>query len=469
MKEQIKETLAEFHLQKFWIQSTFPQDGLVTEDNKKITFIDRGLYNTDKGPDFFNAKLLIEEKECIGSVEVHTDENDWFYHKHHLDKQYNNVILHFYLKKGKQRAKNEIGMEIPSFQLPLSLQKDFYDSLQQTLLKKNTIGSCGLATISRQPTEIKQIVLRAAEDRLSLKAEVFADCKTIEDYEQQLYQKIFRALGYTNWAALFETLAQKFPYKNTFSIIKTSSYRDALITTLKEWFGWLGLFEQEETFLQNSSLNIRREYYQMKEQWKTEKRATHYKQKVFSHTSSRPQNDPLRRLLGMFTFLVSHTPTGIFMSCFQLFEEQEITEKTVKKIFKKFDNFFFMKDTQFLYDTNTQNGIKESRLIGKERTLIIFINAILPVFYAYAKQENNPLLMKKLFQFFLLLRNESTNTLIKIMELRLGLDETKIFNTKKLYYGQGLLHINKICCTSYYQGCRNCTFLNSFSQIKNDD
>lgn len=77
-----------------WKHKLFPLIGLRTTNNEIVEVIDTGLLNTDAGPDFFNAKIKIDNTLWVGNVEIHEKSTDWYLHKHHLDVNYNNVILH---------------------------------------------------------------------------------------------------------------------------------------------------------------------------------------------------------------------------------------------------------------------------------------------------------------------------------------------------------------------------------------
>lgn len=60
----------------------------------EVTVIDPGRHNFDSGPDFFNAKVLIDGHLWAGDVEIHSRASDWSRHGHDGDPAFNSVILH---------------------------------------------------------------------------------------------------------------------------------------------------------------------------------------------------------------------------------------------------------------------------------------------------------------------------------------------------------------------------------------
>ena len=79
-----------------WQQKMF--QSILTLDNTEIEIINPGLRNLDAGPDFFNAKIRINDTLWAGNVEMHVRASDWFRHHHHDDRAYDSVILHVVLQ-----------------------------------------------------------------------------------------------------------------------------------------------------------------------------------------------------------------------------------------------------------------------------------------------------------------------------------------------------------------------------------
>ena len=91
----------------FFVTLSVREDGLQWAWNKglisgfdvysknPILVIHTGAWNRfAPGPDFRNACIRIGELTWFGDVEIHVKASDWFKHKHHLDPNYQNVILH---------------------------------------------------------------------------------------------------------------------------------------------------------------------------------------------------------------------------------------------------------------------------------------------------------------------------------------------------------------------------------------
>ena len=123
----MKEDLLHF----IWQQKVLLKNELRTTDGKLIEVIKTGSLNQDAGPDFFNARIKIDDTLWAGNVEIHLKSSDWVKHKHHTDKAYNNVILHVVYD-------HDVELNIPTLELKNYLSKNFlsgYYSLQQSALR----------------------------------------------------------------------------------------------------------------------------------------------------------------------------------------------------------------------------------------------------------------------------------------------------------------------------------------------
>ncbi len=108
----IKEEILQF----IWKTGMFQQHALKTTCGKKLTILSPGIQNFNAGPDFFNAKIKIENMIWAGNVELHPRSSDWEKHGHHLNGAYNNVILHV-IEEEDAHTFSSLGRQIPALQL----------------------------------------------------------------------------------------------------------------------------------------------------------------------------------------------------------------------------------------------------------------------------------------------------------------------------------------------------------------
>lgn len=67
---------------------------LKTVQGNQVVVKDFGMYLGTEGPDFFNAKVFIDQQLWAGNIEMHVNASDWYVHHHEIDAAYDNVILH---------------------------------------------------------------------------------------------------------------------------------------------------------------------------------------------------------------------------------------------------------------------------------------------------------------------------------------------------------------------------------------
>ena len=127
--------------QWIWAEAEFNCSGLKTECGKSLSILDFGSLNHGAGPDFLQARLMIDGMEWFGSVEIHKLSVQWYRHKHHLDSNFNNVILHvIYEDNLEQPVVTEAGSKI----FTLSLKNRLHKTLQNLLeIKDSKQLPCG--------------------------------------------------------------------------------------------------------------------------------------------------------------------------------------------------------------------------------------------------------------------------------------------------------------------------------------
>jgi hypothetical protein len=89
-----KKHMKEDFLHYVWKHQLFSKKNLKTIDQKNIEIVNSGIHNFNSGPDFFNAKVVIDDLLWAGNVEIHLKSSDWYLHQHENDENYDSVILH---------------------------------------------------------------------------------------------------------------------------------------------------------------------------------------------------------------------------------------------------------------------------------------------------------------------------------------------------------------------------------------
>ena len=85
-------------LARLWQNADTLSDGLVTEDGKHLRVVYPGRPNARAGPDFRDCVIQTDTGQMVtGDVELHINAPDWVHHNHHVDRNFNGVILHVVL------------------------------------------------------------------------------------------------------------------------------------------------------------------------------------------------------------------------------------------------------------------------------------------------------------------------------------------------------------------------------------
>lgn len=81
-------------IQQFWKSKLALGKALKTTQNNAIVIRNFGELNHGQGPDFSAAEIEIDGVLHHGSVEIHVDSKEWFEHHHETDEKYQSVVLH---------------------------------------------------------------------------------------------------------------------------------------------------------------------------------------------------------------------------------------------------------------------------------------------------------------------------------------------------------------------------------------
>ncbi|MCP4752448.1 MAG: DUF2851 family protein [Proteobacteria bacterium] len=463
-----KTGFTELWLHLLWKENRFSEVGLTTENGKNLVVLSTGWYNRGWGPDFSEARIQIEGDEFFGDIEIHIDESSWQKHRHHFDETYNKVILHVFFTRDHERAVNQLGQTVCS----LDLGGESFDSFWETngtpfsVPIKELPGACGLFLTEAKYRKIKNLIFQASEQRLIRKSEQLLKelrHRRSEELEDVLFASVCKSVGYSAYAERFVQLAYSYPYSEILKLFR-SLHRQSRIEILGRWLGFFGILDAIDS--RNVHDDLRREWMALQQFWKNlvDNRPVG---KTAPKKPSRPLNDPLRRLTGLYYHLEKIQFQGLVKSWLKFFQDcrqkMENNTKCLPEILELLDTIFPQPDwdplNHMVLATSRRSDSTKLRLIGKQRQLIVLVNSILPFFLAWATLHGNKDLEKTLFSLFLILPAEGKNRKTRFMEQRLFQIHPKFTVRKNLSYHQGLIQLHDDCCRSFYEGCDNCSLM----------
>jgi len=459
-----KLSIREMAIQQIWAEQDFTKENLRTVCGQAVKIEFAGWHNTGSGPDFREARLQIGEHSLFGSVEIHVDSSGWYLHQHEKDPNYNSVVLHVVLfNSGKRLIEREDKCKIPELELASFINKA--PSSSETAARADLKlfgelpGRCGVTAVEHGTATLKKIIGHAAEQRIQEKMHLLLKRWDEQAPEELLFQLLFKSLGYSPFAQVFEELAKQYQFRELRPLFRQPQ-RTTRTLVLSRWFGACGLFSREHTI---ADPTVRHEFLQWKSAWQELPEHPQVSQK-FSQ-AFRPQNTPERRLLGMFHHLYRVANKGllkhwlvVFRNLSQFADEKELRLQALSETEKLFLTPDWEVWQQHLVLGKSKHGYS-SQLVGRDRQIILWANAVLPFFLAYSRHENEPELEKLLYRLFMILPAEASNSKTRFMEKRLWFSELPKSPKQKLNtFGnrQGLIQIQHDFCRNFYQGCVRC-------------
>lgn len=188
-----------------WKHKMFPLRRLLTTDGEEVEVVDPGLQNTDAGPDFFNAKVRLGGTMWVGNVEIHESSSDWYAHGHDKDPLYDSVVLHV-TGRDDLPVLTSAGKRLP--QLVLAVPEEVRLNYAE-LLREDAYPPCFRVIPTLDRLTVHSFLSRLTAERLERKrAEVsqrLARCHG--DWEQTLFVTLARGFGFGLNSDAFEAWA----------------------------------------------------------------------------------------------------------------------------------------------------------------------------------------------------------------------------------------------------------------------
>lgn len=351
-------------LHYLWKYKKFDFSNLKTTKGEKIILQGIGDHNqSNSGPDFFNAQLIIEDQKWAGNVEIHIKSSDWYAHHHEKDLAYDNVILHVVWEDDIEIFRND-NSSIPSLQL--------VDYVDKTLLSQyqNLFQNDGNKWVpcEERLSEVSTFVISNWQERLYLERleqksvlihKLLRD--TSNDWEAILFKLLLKNFGLKINGDAFLSLANSFD----FSVVRKCSSDLDMLEAL--FFGQAKLLENDQNDPYHQKLEKTYGFLQHKFQLKN------HGVLPFQFFRLRPPNFPTIRL-SQFAKLY-HRNTKLF------------SEIIRRNTLEEFYDLFIVETSDFwkTHYTFSKVSVYKKKVLTKPFIHLLLINTIIPLKFLYAK------------------------------------------------------------------------------------
>lgn len=394
---------------------------MVTTKGLRVEVVDPGLQNNGAGPDFFNAKIIIDGTLWAGNVEMHVKASDWHLHGHDTDPTYNNVVLHvvaisdthILMPDGRElpqvvmkdftrfKARFQAALSTPGRRLACGGRLSLLDGLRRT----DWIDRMGIERLQHRAGEVNSLIQAHGGDR---------------DYAA--YVMLARALGFGINAQPMEHTARSI---NPRWLMLQS---DSQLQVEAMLMGQSGLLGDTPVDYYHKQLIDEYKFLAKKydltpilaAEWKT--------------GGIRPANMPLRRLSLLANYVRHHVPR-----CTTLLEV-----RTVDDARRLFDI-----TTGLYWQTHTapgQTAPKISGALSSASVNLLIINVVVPMLYAMGLSMADSTITDSAVNILYGLKAETNNAIKNFEDCGMKIDSA--------FCSQALLHLYREYCTA--KRCLSC-------------
>ena len=364
-----------------WKHKLFALKSLQTTDGQPIEIIDTGLANMHAGPDFFNAKIKINDVIWVGNIEIHQQASDWFRHNHHLDPTYDSVILHVASEMDAVPTRSN-GEIIPQMELhyPPYLLENY-----EELIRADRYPAC-FRIIPQLPSFLLHSWLSTLQvERFENKTQQIE--KHLHEYNQDWENAFFitlaRNFGFGVNSDTFELWAKSVP------LAAVNKHRDNLFQIEAFFFGQAGLLQ--ELPVDAYTENMIKEYNYLKQKFGLQPSSDCR----WRFLRLRPGNFPHIRIAQLACLY--HRSQGLFS---QLMEAESVNE--LRNLLKGGTSEYWL--THYTFGVPSPSHPKT---ISQSSTDLLIINTVVPFLYAYGKHKSNDALCLRATQLLEELKPEN--------------------------------------------------------------
>ncbi len=417
-------------LQYAWNYRLFDLENLMSCQGNRLELINTGRLNRDSGPDFFEARVQIDDLLWVGNVEMHLRASDWYRHNHDKDLTYNNVVLHVVLENDRDVILSD-GRLLPCLELKIP---DQFLSKYQSLMSSQTWIPCQVDIPKLNNFFVNHWLDRMLLERMERKADEIRKMyhQNSNSWEETFYQLLSRYFGMKVNADPFEQLARSVPLKIL------AKQKNSLLQLEAIFFGQAGFLDDVIADDQYYT-NLQNEYRFLQSKFKLKP----IEKRRWKFMRLHPVNFPTVRI-AQLSSLVYHS--------------QSLFSKIINV--EKLDEFYILLQSKasLYWEAHYRFGEKvdlKEKTLGKLTIDVLIINAIVPILFVYGKEIGSSVHVERALCFLEKLKPEK-NSIIK-MWIKSGV------GVKSAYQSQSLLHLKSEYCSRYR--CLECELGNRILRL----
>jgi hypothetical protein len=363
----------EIVLSRWWHGSRHDQT-LTTTHGDPIQILHRGNWSHGLGPDFKEAMIVRNDRDLVsGSIEIHLRSSDWKRHGHHLDRAYNEVVLHLVLENEGEETRRADGAVVPVVVLHLSASE-----LEPFLVPAadwSRVGGtvCAEQIALHQPNVVKELLWTLGDRRLASKTARVEARLTDQPPGEILYQDLMDALGFMSNRVPMRELAHLLSLSQLEPIASRTqeSERGILLAGLLLGTGGflpLNPGDAEQAGIPANSVGHMEAAWA---QWGSPWRSVKLRPTTWNRARVRPANDPIRRLIAA-AMLIAKGVDGLSSLLLGL----------------------LLESSEPVRDLIRLSTAPWGQSLGRERATSILSNAVLPYAFALASQTSDDRLLE---------------------------------------------------------------------------
>ncbi|MEM7147404.1 MAG: DUF2851 family protein [Verrucomicrobiota bacterium] len=427
---------SELELQSLWFSGALGRS-FTTTTGKTVEIIQFGHWNHSAGPDFTDTAIALDGQRLKGAIELDTDVRDWEHHRHSINPDYNQVILHIFFSAPDNATaftRSSDHRDIPQIKLDPATLTDLFDLPR--FEADAHLGRCATPLQDMPDDHIESLLVAAAKHRLTLKGRRLHRSAEIHGPDEALFQGIAQTLGYRPNKLSMTILAQRLPLR----ILQSHGplEGDAIL------LGSAGFLESESARYDSTPPEARDYLKSLWELWW--KQRSHFapaedRRLPWTLSGNRPGNHPQRRIAALA--LIAARWDRLKRT---LRDPASFSEDQFRSFFHKLDHPFWSHH----YTLKADPADKPVALVGPSRIDDLLANQIYPYLI-----EDVPDLW-----------TQYAKLPAKLDNVRLKRALTRLFGThprresfaKKVYQQQALLQIYQDFCLEDDSACQDCPF-----------